>query len=162
MEEMKLQSGSDLLVALKKAREIERDFESIGEWEGYTESKDPSIKEGLLKIIVDSTSHMETVSSMIDAVKAPDSLKSDDSAPASFSFSEESMIEALGKILENDKFAFRLYSMIEADLANSEIKDLLGEEAIPKFRKDLSMLIAAERDHIRLATELIEKMKKTG
>ena len=157
---MKLQSGSDLLVALKKAREIERDFESIGEWEGYTESKNPSIKEGLLKIILDSEDHLGIVSSMIDAVKAPDSFKSDDSAPASFSFPEESMTEALGKILENDKFAFRLYSMLEADLADSEIGNLLREEAIPQFRKNLSFLIAAERNHIRLVTDLTEAMKR--
>lgn len=157
---MMFRSGSDLLVVLKKAREIERDFESISEWGGYIENKDQTIRDGLMRIILDSQSHLETVSSMISAVKAPEPSKSDDPASISFSFPEESMAEALGKILEKDKLAFELYSEIDAGLVDSKIEDLLSEEAIPRFRKDLSFLIAAERNHVRLVTDLMEAVKK--
>ena len=157
---MMFRSGLDLLVVLKKAREIERDFESLGEWEGYIESKDQSIREGLMKLILDSQNHFEMVSSMISAVKAPESSKSDDSASVSLSFPEESMAEALGKILENDKLAFKLYSEIDAALANSKVEDLLSEEAIPQFKKDLSLLIDAERSHVRIVTDLLAATKK--
>ena len=155
---MILQSGSDLLAMLKKAREIERNFESISAWEGYIEIEDQSIRDGLMKIILDSQNHLEMVSSMISAVKAPESSKIDDSVSVSFSFPEDSMAEALEKILEKDKIAFRLYSEIDEALVNSKIEDLLSEEAIPQFRKNISFLIAAERNHIKLVTDLMEAM----
>jgi rubrerythrin len=159
---MEFHSGLDLLAVLKKAREIERDFESIGEWEGYIENENQSVREGLLKIILDSQNHLEMVSSMISAVKVPESSIPDDSGSVSFSFPEDSIIDALEKILDKDRLAFRLYSDIDEALHTSKVEDLLSEGAVPQFRKDLSYLIAAERNHIGLVADLMETVKKSA
>lgn len=149
----------ELLAMLKKAKEIERDFESISEWEGYIENKNESVRQGLMRIILDSQNHLEMVTSMMSTVKVPESYIPEESGSTSFTFPNESMMQALEKILEKDRLAFDLYSDISENIVESKIENLVNERSVHQFRKNLSYLIAAENNHIRLVAELMEMLR---
>ena len=152
----KFRNGDELAEMLRKALQIELNFEQESQWEGYFEKE--KLREVLMELIVDSGCHGEMVQEMLDKVQVTPGRSRPPLHPRAFNFRSKNDLEMMMEIGKTERLMRDIYASIRDLLQNSGPGLLVDENDKEKFMNDLELLIKAETHHAELVTRYVGKI----
>jgi len=144
---MLIRDAEELHKLLSKAFQIESEYETLAEWEGYISLGNPKYRDLLFELISDSEKHAAWVKDMLAMVTMPPGYMAPALPPASFDFKDKSEFDVLMELEKYEQLTLDLYSAIKGALARSDLKRMIREGDLEKMLRTLDDLISDETRH---------------
>lgn len=144
---MQIRNPEELHKLLSKALQIEAEYETLAEWEGYVSVENPKYRDLLFELISDSEKHAIWVKEMLGMVILPSDYKAPMLPPASFDFRGKSEFDTLLELERYEQLTLDLYSAIRAAILKSDLKEHVREGDLDKMIGTLENLILDETHH---------------
>jgi rubrerythrin len=144
---MRIRDAEELYKLLAKALQIESEYETLAEWQGYISLDNPKYRDLLFELISDSEKHAAWVKEMRGMVTLPPGHQAPDLPPAKFDFQGRSEFDTLMELERYEQLTLDLYTAIRAALTISDLEGKIHEEDLPRMLKILDDLISDEIHH---------------
>jgi hypothetical protein len=154
----KFRSGDELMMMLRRAKEIELAFEQDAQWEGYYEKE--RLREVLMELIVDSARHAVLVQGLIDKVKVMPGAVYPPLHGKPFNFRNKNDLEMMMDIGHTEQLMRDIYSSIRDAVKASPPGLLNNENEMGSFLEDIEQLIKAETHHAELVSRYVGKVER--
>jgi hypothetical protein len=154
----KFQSGDELMMMLRRAKEIELAFEQDAQWEGYYEKE--RLREVLMELIVDSARHAVVVQGLMDKVKVTPGREYPPLHGRPFNFRNKNDLEMMMEIGHTEQLMKDIYNSIRDAVKASPPGLLNDENEMGPFLEDIEDLIKGETHHAELVTRYVGKVER--
>ncbi len=144
---MRIRDAEELHKLLGKALQIESEYETLAEWEGYVSLSNPKYRDLLFELISDSEKHAQWVKEMLGMVVLPAGYKAPELPPASFDFKGRSEFDILMELERYEQLTLDLYNAIKGAVSRSDLKGKIKEGDLERMLRILDDLIADETRH---------------
>lgn len=144
---MHIRNAEELHKLLSKAFQIESEYETLAEWEGYISLDNPKYRDLLFELISDSEKHAMWVKDMLGMVILPSGYKAPELPPATFDFHGKSEFDTLMELERYEQLTLDLYTAIKGALSRSDLKGVVKEGVLERMLKMLDDLISDETRH---------------
>jgi hypothetical protein len=152
---MQIKNAEELHKLLTKAYQIETQYETLVEWEGYVMVTNPKYRETLFELISESEKHGAMVIALIDMVILPKEYSAPPLHKSTFDFSAKSEFDIMLDLMKYEQLAFDLYSAIREAVLGSDLRGCIRPENMGSFVAILDELIRDESDHkARISTHV--------
>jgi rubrerythrin len=156
---MRIRNAEELHKLLSKAQQIESEYETLAEWEGYISLDSPKYRDLLFELISDSEKHSIWVKEMLGMVILPEGYRAPELPPASFDFRGRSEFDTLMELERYEQLTLDLYSAIMGALGRSELKGVVMEDNLDRMLKFLDDLVSDETRHRDAVRALVGQVK---
>lgn len=156
---MLIRDAEELHKLLAKALQIESEYETLAEWQGYISLSNPKYRDLLFELISDSEKHAAWVKDMLSMVIIPSGYQSATLPPPSFDFQGKSEFDTLMELERYEQLTLDLYSAIKAALTRSDLQNVVRQGDLPKMLSTLDELIADEAHHRDAVHSFIGQVK---
>ena len=156
---MLIRDAEELHKLLAKALQIESEYETLAEWQGYISLSNPKYRDLLFELISDSEKHAAWVKDMLGMVILPSGYQSAMLPPPSFDFQGKSEFDTLMELERYEQLTLDLYSAIKAALTKSDLQKVVREGDLPKMLSILDELITDEAHHRDAVRSFIGQVK---
>lgn len=156
---MQIRDAEELHKLLSKALQIESEYETLAEWQGYISLDNPKYRDLLFELISDSEKHAVWVKEMRGMVVLPAGYKAPELPPASFDFRGKSEFDTLLDLERYEQLTLDLYSAIKSALTRSDLKGKIKEGDLERMLKILDDLITDETHHRNAVRSLVGQVK---
>ncbi len=147
----KVKDGDEVANLLRRALEIEKTFESAGQWEGYLSLRGEQFREVLFQLITESDTHGRLVESMLQMVKVTPDHAQIPLQTRRFDFKQKNDLEIMMDIGKTEKMMLDLYTSVRDSLNGADPADYLKDPGdAAKFLETLERLIREETNHARI------------
>lgn len=150
----------EIVQMLRAAADLEENFESIGEWEGFLSIRNNEIGRLLSRLIMESETHRRLVESMVKMVNADMYNETEPHAPDPITLEGKTDLEILKGLLGLEKMLRDVYLGIKRMLPGIDLNAVMDNDAVSVFISHLDSLIAAEEMHFNLVSDSLERVKK--
>ncbi|MEM0449726.1 MAG: hypothetical protein QW520_07910 [Methanomassiliicoccales archaeon] len=147
MREMQIRSAEELHKLLSKALQIESEYETAAEWEGYVAVTSPRYRELLFELISDSEKHANLVKEMLAMIVLPEEYKAPPLPTVSFDFRGRSELDTLLELERYEQLMLDLYAAIKHAMLRSDLKQYVKEGSLERMMEILDDLIEDETSH---------------
>ncbi len=144
---MQIRDAEELHKLLGKALQIESEYETLAEWEGYISLSNPKYRDLLFELISDSEKHATWVKEMLGMVILPAGYKAPELPPASFDFRGRSEFDTLMELERYEQLTLDLYTAVKGAVSRSDLKGKITEGGLERMLRILDDLIADETRH---------------
>jgi rubrerythrin len=144
---MLIRDAEELHKLLSKALQIESEYETLAEWEGYISLGNPKYRDLLFELISDSEKHAGWVKEMLAMVVLPAGYQAPELPPASFDFKGMSEFDTLLELERYEQLTLDLYGAIKGALARSDPKGKVKEGDLDRMLGMLEDLTSDETRH---------------
>jgi rubrerythrin len=144
---MRIRNAEELHKLLSKAQQIESEYETLAEWEGYISLDSPKYRDLLFELISDSEKHSIWVKEMLGMVVLPEGYLAPELPPATFDFRGRSEFDTLMELERYEQLTLDLYSAIKGALERSELKGVVREGDLDRMLRILDDLVSDETRH---------------
>jgi rubrerythrin len=156
---MRIRNAEELHKLLSKAQQIESEYETLAEWEGYISLDSPKYRDLLFELISDSEKHSIWVKEMLGMVVLPEGYRAPELPPATFDFRGRSEFDTLMELERYEQLTLDLYSAIMGALGRSELKGVVMEDNLYRMLKFLDDLVSDETRHRDAVRALVGQVK---
>jgi rubrerythrin len=147
----RVRDGDEVANLLRRALEIEKTFESAGQWEGYLNLMGEQFREVLFQLITESDTHGRLVESMIQMVKVTPDHVQIPLQTRRFDFKQKNDLEIMMDIGKTEKMMLDLYTSVRDSLEGADPEDYLNDPADnQRFADILDRLIGEETNHAKI------------
>jgi hypothetical protein len=151
-------SGDELMMLLRRAREIELAFEQDAQWEGYYEKE--ALRAVLMELIVDSARHAVIVQGLMDKVKVSAEREYAPLQGKTFNFRNRNDLEMMMDIGHTERLMRDIYSSIRDGVKASPPGLLKDDRDMGPFMEEIETLIKAETHHAELVIKYVGKVER--
>jgi rubrerythrin len=144
---MLIRNAEELHKLLSKAFQIECEYETLAEWEGYISLDNPKYRDLLFELISDSEKHAIWIKEMLGMVVLPMGYKAPELPAASFDFNGRSEFDTLMELERYEQLTLDLYTAIKGALSGSDLKGVIKDGDLERMLTILNDLIADETRH---------------
>jgi len=144
---MRLRDAEGMHKLLAKALQIESEYETLAEWQGYISLNNPTYRDLLLELISDSEKHATWVKEMLAMVILPAGYRAMELPPPTFDFQGKSEFDTLMELERYEQLMLDLYSAIKAAINSSDMLGKVREGELPRMGGLLDDLISDETQH---------------
>ena len=146
-----VRDGDEVANLLIRALEIEKTYESAGEWEGYLNLQKEQFREVIFQLISESDTHSRMVESMIGMVKVTPNHVQTPLQVRSFDFRKKNDLEIMMDIGKTEKMMLDLYASITESLEGVDpVKYLNDPTDHARFSEMLDRIIKEEENHVSI------------
>ena len=156
---MRIRDAEELHKLLSKAFQIESEYETLAEWEGYISLSNPKYRDLLFELISDSEKHAMWVKEMLGMVILPAGYRAPELPPASFDFKGRSEFDTLMELERYEQLTLDLYTAIKGAVSRSDLKGKVKEEDLERMLRILADLISDETHHRDAVRSFIGQVK---
>jgi rubrerythrin len=156
---MLIRNAEELHKLLSKALQIESEYETLAEWEGYISLDNPKYRDLLFELISDSEKHAIWVKEMLSMVVLPSGYKVPELPTASFDFRGKSEFDTLINLERYEQLTLDLYTAIKGALSRSDLIGKIREGDLERMLKILDDLISDETHHREAVHSLVGQVK---
>jgi rubrerythrin len=151
---------TEIIQMLRAAEDLEEDFESIGEWEGFLSIKSDEIGRLLSRLITESEAHHRMVGLMLKMVNADSQIEARPHAPAPITLEDKTDLELLKDIQGFEKMVRDVYLGVKRLLTEIDLNAVMDRDSARTFVSHLDSLISSEKKHFDLVGESLERVRK--
>lgn len=144
---MQIRNSEELHKLLSKAYQIETEYETLAEWEGYVSVQNPKYRDLLFELISDSEKHAFMVKDLLSMVLLPQNYHAPVLQPASFNFSRKSEFDVMLELERYEQLTLDLYSAIRDAVLKSDVETHVRSGDLDAFVAILDKLIVDEAHH---------------
>jgi hypothetical protein len=156
---MQIRDAEELHKLLAKALQIESEYETLAEWQGYISLDNPKYRDLLFELISDSEKHAAWVKEMLGMVILPAGYRAPELPTPSFDFRGRSEFDTLLELERYEQLTLDLYSAIKGALSKSDLEGKIREGDLPRMLRFLDDLISDETHHRDAVHSFVGKVK---
>jgi rubrerythrin len=144
---MQIHNAEELHKLLSKALQIESEYETAAEWEGYVSVTNPRYRDLLFELISDSEKHATWVKDMLGMVVLPSDYRAPPLPPVAFDFRNRSEFDTLLELERYEQLMLDLYVAIKEAMQRSDVQGYIMPGESQRMMELLEQLIIEETGH---------------